>query len=74
MKNKLLILFGVLVLSNLYVLNVSAKNLFYQNENGVMMSKNEYDYFSKIYWDGYQEYITQEEYDNVKKWIYLIKI
>lgn len=67
MKNKLLILFGVLVLSNLYVLNVSAKNLFYQNENGVMMSKNEYDYFSKIYWDGYQEYITQEEYDNVKK-------
>jgi len=67
MKNKLLILFGVLLLSNLYMLNVSAKNLFYQNENGVMMSKNEYDYFSKIYFDGYQEYITQEEYDNIKK-------
>lgn len=67
MKNKLLLLFGTLLLSNLYVLNVSAKdNNFYQNENGVIMSKSEYDYFSKIYWNGYQSYITQEEYDNIK--------
>jgi len=68
MKNKLLLLFGTLLLSNLlYVLNVSAKdNNFYQNENGVIMNKNEYDYFSKIYWDGYQSYVTQEEYDNIK--------
>lgn len=67
MKNKLLVLFGVLLLSNLCMLNVFAKDsIYYQNENGVIMSKNEYDYFSKIYWDGYQKYITQEEFYNIK--------
>ena len=67
MKKKMRILFIMLLLSCVSVVNASTQeSKYYQNENGVIMSKNEYDYFSQLYWDGYQEYITQEEFDNIK--------
>lgn len=43
--------------------NVNAKEIYYSNDNGVSLSKEEYDFFSMLYWDGYQEYLTTEKYE-----------
>lgn len=39
---------------------------YFENGNGVTFSKNEYDFISKMYWDGYQSLMTQEEYTEFK--------
>lgn len=43
---------------------VSAKetNSYYTNDNGVSLTKEEYDFLTKMYWDGYQKIMTKEEY------------
>lgn len=43
-----------------------SKEKYFENDNGVIFSKNEYDFISKIYWDGYQSLMTQEEYIEFK--------
>ena len=40
--------------------NVSAKEIYFENSNGVTFTKEEYDFFGKVFYDGYQEYITEE--------------
>ena len=42
------------------ILNVSAQE-FYKNDNGVTFTKEEYDFFTEMYYDGYQATMTQEE-------------
>lgn len=45
---------------------VSAKetsNSYFTNENGVSLTKEEYDFLTKMYWDGYQKMMTQDEYN-----------
>ena len=32
--------------------NVSAKEIFYQNENGVSFTKEEYEFLSEMFWTG----------------------
>ena len=44
----------------------SAKENYFTNENGVSLSEKEYDFFSKLYWEGYQKSLTQEEYLQIK--------
>lgn len=50
--------------------NVSAltseKNIYYTNKYQVQFTEQEYNFFSNMYWDGYQEFITQEEFNNIK--------
>lgn len=42
---------------------VNAKEVYYTNKNDVALSKEEYDFFTKMYWDGYQESMTKAEYE-----------
>lgn len=45
--------------------DVSAKetNIVYTNSNGVSFTQEEYDFFTKMYWDGYQNDMTQDDYN-----------
>ncbi len=46
--------------------SVSAKETtsYFTNDNGVSLTKEEYDFLTKMYWDGYQKMMTKEEYKN----------
>ncbi len=56
-----------MVLLILTVQNTSAKEIFYQNDNGVILTKEEYDFFTKMYWNGYQKNLTIEDYNYIKE-------
>lgn len=45
--------------------DVSAKetNIVYTNSNDVSFTQEEYDFFTKMYWDGYQNDMTQDDYN-----------
>lgn len=55
----LTILICLLSFGNVY----ASEDIYYTNENGVSMTKREYDFFSEMYWDGYQEYMKQADYN-----------
>lgn len=44
--------------------NVKAST-FYTNSSGVDFTEEEYEYISEMYFDGYQEYMTQEDLDKI---------
>lgn len=44
--------------------NVTAREYYYTNDNGVSLTKEEYDFLSKFYWDGYQKYMTMDQYND----------
>lgn len=44
---------------------VLAEDVYYVNSKGVSFTKKEYDYFSTMYWDGYQEKLNQEDFDYI---------
>lgn len=56
---KLILVFCLLCLG---VLNVKADSLYYTNSNGVSFTKEQYNFFSKMYWEGYQSNMTQEDF------------
>lgn len=43
--------------------NVNAQEVYYTNDYGVQLTQEEYEFLTKMYWDGYQEIMTQEEYE-----------
>lgn len=43
--------------------NVDAKEIYFTNNNGVSLTQEEYDFLTEMYWDGYQNTMTQEEYN-----------
>ena len=45
------------------ITSVHASEVYYTNVNNISFTKEEYDFVSKILWDGYQENMTLEEYD-----------
>jgi len=47
-------------------MHLPKKIIFLLNKNGVSLTEEEYLFFSKMYWEGYQEFLTQEEYHQVK--------
>lgn len=47
--------------------SVSAKD-FYKNSRGLTFTKEEYDIVSKMYFDGYQEFISYDEFNILKKY------
>lgn len=50
----------------LFIPNVKAYEKFYQNDFGVVLTESEYEFISNMYWDGYQEYFTLEDYYEFK--------
>ena len=55
-----LLLISTLIFTN-GISNVNAQEYYYTNEYGVNFTKEEYDFFSAMYYDGYQKYMTQED-------------
>lgn len=51
------------ILVSILFCNVNAKeiNFYYENENGVILTKKEYDFFTEMYYDGYQQYLTKND-------------
>lgn len=44
--------------------NVYAEeDVYYTNNNGVSLTKTEYDFFTNMYWDGYQKFVTPALYN-----------
>ena len=53
----------VFMLAFIVISNVNAKEIYYTNDNGVALTKEEYDFLGEMYWDGFQKSMTKEEYD-----------
>lgn len=51
------------VLMGVISLNVYADDVFYTNQNNVSLTEQEYDFFTKMYWDGFQEYVDNTLYN-----------
>ncbi len=47
--------------------NVSAEEFYYVNDNGVALTEKEYQYISDLYWDGYQQYLTESDYQLMRE-------
>lgn len=43
--------------------NAKETNIVYTNSNGVSFTQEEYDFFTRVYWDGYQKNMTQDVYN-----------
>lgn len=48
---------------NVLSVNVHADDVYYTNENGVNMTEEQYNFFGELYFDGYQEYVTQDKFN-----------
>lgn len=60
MKQVVKVLF---VLLGVISLNVYADEAFYTNDNGVSLTEQEYNFFTNMYWDGFQEYVDSTLYN-----------
>lgn len=49
--------------SLLFILNVYADDIYYTSEYGVSMTKEQYDFFTNMYWDGFQAQLTNDIYN-----------
>lgn len=52
-----------MILFSVGILNVNASTVYYTNDNNVNFTERQYDFFTEMYFDGYQEYMTQEDFD-----------
>lgn len=60
MKKKMLIFILLVLFTSTNVYAIS--DAYYTNLNGVELSKEEYDFLSEFYFEGYQDYMTREDY------------
>lgn len=62
---------GIYVLALLvflsFVSNVSAKELYYENNYDVGFTKEEYDFMTFMFWEGSQDLMTSNDYDKLIK-------
>lgn len=58
-----LILICSLFVINVLIVNVHADDVYYTNKNGVGMTEEQYNFLGDLYFDGYQEYITQDKFN-----------
>jgi len=56
---KKIILLLLAMFSSIAIVNAED---YYINENDVVLTKKEYDIISQIYWEGYQDIMTNEDY------------
>lgn len=48
------------------MVSAQENDIYYNNSNGVKMSKEEYDFIGEFYYDGYQEYISLNSFQTMK--------
>ena len=65
-KRKIFIFIFLLLTFIVGYQNTYAMSNYYNNKYGVSLSKKEYNILSLIYWDGYQEYMTLDDYQKFK--------
>ena len=65
MKNKIKFALMVVFMFTLFFIQkpVHAEEYYYTNENGVAFTKEAYDFFSRFVYEGYQKYVTQDEFN-----------
>lgn len=63
MKKILILLMFTILIS---IENCLANEIFYQNDNGVILTEKEYNFITDLYYDGYQKNLTKEEYEYYK--------
>lgn len=61
---KYLIMFLLLTILTLGK-SVSAKEIYYTNNKGVSFTKEQYDFYTYLTYDGFQKYVTQEMLDEI---------
>ena len=66
MKKMKTLFLAFLLYSTLFTIHANAESIFYKNANGVILSEHEYNFYSEFYWNGYQENLTAEEFENAK--------
>ncbi len=67
MKKKLCITLILLLVVLIRWMNVSALEIYYTNANGINLTKEEYNFLTDFYWDGYQKNLTIDEYNYLFK-------
>lgn len=50
----------------LFAQPVLADDYFYKNDYGVILTEKEYNFISKMYGEGYQKYLTPDDYNLIK--------
>lgn len=58
-----LYLICTLFVINVLSVTVHADDVYYTNENGVSMTEEQYKFFGELYFDGYQQYVTQDKFN-----------
>lgn len=58
-----LVFIGALFAINTSSIIVHADDSFYTNKNGVSMTEEQYNFLGELYFDGYQEYVTQDKFN-----------
>lgn len=66
-KIKFKIFLGIVLGMILFTESVNAQEIFYKNNNGVILTEHEYKFISNMYWEGYQEYLTLKEFNEIKE-------
>ena len=61
------IFFILILLLSFISVNVNASEIYYTNDNGVQFTKQEYDFVTKMFFDGYQKSMTAEDYNDILK-------
>lgn len=56
-----IIIFIILVFGG--ICNVNANELYYTNKYGVSFTEKQYDFFTEMYYEGYQDYITIDDFN-----------
>lgn len=59
MSKKILLMFMLFFVG---IIRVNAEDIYYSNENGVSFTKKQYDFFSKMYYEGFQDYMTYDDF------------
>ncbi len=60
-------IYVLILLSMLFVGKVNADEIYYKNENNVVLTKHEYNTISEFYWEGYQETLSIEDFYFLKE-------
>ena len=64
MKKYLYLSFALVFSLFVGIVSVNAQDYYYINDNGVTFTKDQYDFITKMYYDGYQAFMTQEDMDS----------
>lgn len=62
---KKVLMFVSCMICSLFIINVNAEEIYYTNDNGVSFTKEQYNYYTEMAWDGYQQYVTQNEFNQL---------